>query len=124
MYQFIKFCFTGLLSLLLDMLTTLTLKKYTDLDLRICAIAGFTLAGFINFYINRIWVFESHSLNYVRDYAYFLIIAILGLLLRVLLMTLLLNSNLNLNDATINLVGIITPALFSYFSLKYFVFTH
>lgn len=83
---------------------------------------GFALASYLNFLINRNWVFKIRSTTFFKDYLSFLGVAFFSLSLRMIVMSFLMESRLNLPDFTINFLGITLPAIVSFFSFKYFVF--
>lgn len=120
--QVYRFCIAGIIGLTSDMIITLSLRKIFEWDLRLCGFFGFLLGGFLNFLVNRTWVFENKSQQLLKDYFNFLLIAFMTLFVRLGIMSYLIESQFPLSDFIINFFGITLPAIISFFSMKYFVF--
>jgi putative flippase GtrA len=78
----IKFGFTGMSGLVVDFSITWLLKDELHLNKFLANAAGFTMAVISNYIINRLWTFSERERTKVsRQFASFLIVSLIGLLL-------------------------------------------
>jgi len=81
--QFVRFCLVGLLGVVVDMLTVLVARELFQLDHRICAAAGFTVAVTHNYVLNRYWTFDrGRQTRPLDSYLAFVATCSVGLLVR------------------------------------------
>jgi putative flippase GtrA len=78
----IKFGLTGMLGLIIDFSITWLLKDELHINKFIANAAGFTTAVISNYIINRLWTFsERERVKISRQFASFLFVSLVGLLL-------------------------------------------
>ena len=78
--KFIKFCIVGFSGLLIDFIITFISKEKLKIHKYISNSLGFVIAVCTNYYLNRIWTFDSNSTQIFKEYTSFLIISIVGLI--------------------------------------------
>lgn len=79
--KFIKFCVVGFSGMIIDFGTTWLLKEKVKLNKYVANSTGFILAATSNYFLNRIWTFDSHNSSVETEYLSFLAISLVGLLL-------------------------------------------
>ena len=84
-FRFLKFGGVGLSGLLVDFSLTWLCKEKLGLQKYVSNTIGFLAAASSNYYLNRIWTFDSHNPNILTQYGNFLIISTIGLGLNTLL---------------------------------------
>ena len=78
--KFLKFCIVGFSGLIIDFFITYISKEKLKIHKYISNSLGFVIAVCSNYYLNRIWTFESNSTQIFEEYTSFLIISIVGLI--------------------------------------------
>ena len=78
--KFIKFCIVGFSGLVIDFIITYISKEKLKIHKYISNSLGFVIAVCTNYYLNRIWTFESNSTQIFEEYTSFFIISIVGLI--------------------------------------------
>ena len=78
--KFIKFCIVGFSGLLIDFIITFISKEKLKIHKYISNSLGFVIAVCTNYYLNRIWTFDSNSTQIFEEYTSFFIISIVGLI--------------------------------------------
>lgn len=79
--QFIKFCFVGGSGVFVDFGITWFFKEICRINKYIANSIGFVCAATSNYLLNRIWTFESHDPEIAMQYARFIGISVIGLLI-------------------------------------------
>ena len=79
--KLIKFCIVGFSGLIIDFLTTWLLKEKLKTHKYLANSLGFILAVSSNYALNRIWTFESVNSSIANEYAAFLMVSLIGLLI-------------------------------------------
>ncbi len=77
--KFIKFGIVGFSGLLVDFGLTWICKEKLKLQKYLSNSIGFMAAASSNYYLNRIWTFESQSPEIVEQYTKFLMVSLVGL---------------------------------------------
>lgn len=77
--KFLKFACVGLSGVLIDFGITWLLKEVLKVQKYVANAIGFTVAASSNYFLNRIWTFESHNPQIGIEYSKFLIISLIGL---------------------------------------------
>ena len=80
-WKLLKFGLTGLLGLGIDFGITWLLKEKLRVNKYLANSCGFTLAVCCNFWLNRHWTFGSNNPLWLQEFAKFLIVSLIGLLL-------------------------------------------
>ena len=85
MYAFIlkmiKFGLVGLFGMMIDFGTTWLCKEKLKWNKYVANGCGFTLAVISNYSINRRWTFSSNNPLWVKEFAIFLTVSLIGLLI-------------------------------------------
>ncbi len=81
LFKFLKFGVVGFSGLLLDFGVTYLTKEKLHWNKYIANSLGFLLAASSNYYLNRIWTFESLEPEIGLQFSKFLLVAAIGLLL-------------------------------------------
>lgn len=79
LYKFIKFGVVGFSGVVVDFGITYLCKEYLKAQKYLANAIGFTFAATSNYYLNRIWTFQSHDPNIAMEYTRFLIVSLMGL---------------------------------------------
>lgn len=79
--KFIKFGLVGVSGLIIDFALTWLLKEKAKINPFVANAAGFLVAASSNWYLNRIWSFESQNSELFEEYLAFLVVSLVGLLI-------------------------------------------
>ena len=79
--KFIKFGVVGGSGLVIDFSATWLLKEKLGTHKLVANSVGFILAATSNYYLNRIWTFESTNEDLTTEFSLFLFFAVIGLLI-------------------------------------------
>ena len=77
--KFIKFGVVGFIGLIIDFSITWILKEKLKVNKFIANGAGFATAATVNYFINRIWTFQSTNPDVKAEYFSFIIVSVIGL---------------------------------------------
>ncbi len=125
--EFMKFRIVGLSGMLVDMTTVIALKEILQLDTRLCAIGGFSLAVNTNYLLNRYWSFErGRAVPLLKSYMTFVGVCCAGLAVRLVVMHLLIEyAAMDYGSWYIltNLIGILAATVFNFCGSKWFAFS-
>ncbi|TSA27931.1 MAG: GtrA family protein [Bacteroidetes bacterium] len=77
--KFVKFGIVGFSGVLVDFSITFVCKEYLKIQKYVANAIGFTIAASTNYFLNRIWTFESTNPNVVLEFTRFFVIALIGL---------------------------------------------
>jgi putative flippase GtrA len=80
-YIFIKFGVVGFIGLIIDFSITYVLKEFLKINRYISNSIGFLVAASSNYFLNRVWTFNSDNPEIFFEYTSFLIISIVGLVI-------------------------------------------
>lgn len=78
-FKFIKFCVVGVSGTAIDFGLTYIFKEKLKMRELIANAIGFLIAATSNYFLNRIWTFQSQESDIVNQYFRFMIIALIGL---------------------------------------------
>lgn len=84
--KFIKFCVVGFSGLIVDFGITYICKEKIKIPKYISNAIGFCTAASTNYFLNRIWTFQSNNPEIALEYSKFIIISIIGLGLNTLIL--------------------------------------
>ena len=79
--KFVKFGAVGGSGLIIDFSVTWLLKEKLGVHKVLANSLGFTLAATSNYYLNRIWTFQSTNEDLTTEFTLFLFFAIIGLVI-------------------------------------------
>lgn len=77
--KFVKFGIVGFSGVLVDFAITFVCKEYLRIQKYFANAIGFTIAATTNYFLNRIWTFESTNPNIMMEFTRFFVIALIGL---------------------------------------------
>ncbi|MDD3878021.1 MAG: GtrA family protein [Bacteroidales bacterium] len=84
--KFLKFVSVGFSGLLIDFGITWLLKEKLNIQKYVANATGFICAASSNYFLNRIWTFESHNPEIAVEYSLFLLISVVGLIINTLVL--------------------------------------
>jgi len=84
--KFIKFAVVGFTGLFVDFGITWLTKEKLRIPKYVANAIGFSSAATTNYFLNRIWTFESTNPEIMLEYGEFLLISLIGLLLNTLIL--------------------------------------
>lgn len=77
--KFVKFGIVGFSGVLVDFSITFVCKEYLRVQKYVANAIGFTIAATNNYFLNRVWTFESTNPNIMMEFSRFFMIALIGL---------------------------------------------
>jgi putative flippase GtrA len=80
-FKFIKFGAVGFSGLFVDFGITYLLKEKLKVQQYVSNAIGFMTAASTNYFLNRIWTFESTNPNVAYEYGEFILVSLIGLVL-------------------------------------------
>lgn len=84
--KFIKFGIVGASGMIIDFSLTYFFKEIIKVQKYIANSIGFTVAAISNYFLNRIWTFESHNPDIPVEFTEFFIISLIGLAINTLIL--------------------------------------
>lgn len=120
-FQFIKFCIVGGSGVFVDFGLTWFFKEVCRINKYVANSIGFVCAATSNYLLNRIWTFESHDPEIAWQYARFIGISIIGLLINNAAIYLF-NDRLKLNFYFSKLLAIGIVTFWNFFMNYFFNF--
>ncbi len=106
--KFIKFGVVGFSGLFIDFGFTYLCKEVFKIQKYIANSIGFTIAASSNYFLNRIWTFQSTNPEIAVEYTEFLLISIIGLGLNTLILYFVINRfKLNFYFAKMIAIGVV-----------------
>ena len=91
-WKFIKFGVVGFSGVFVDFGFTYVCKEWLKIPKYIANGIGFSIAATTNYFLNRIWTFESHNPEIMMEYSQFFAISLIGLLINTLVLWLLVSK--------------------------------
>lgn len=119
--KFIKFGFVGMSGLFVDFGITWISKEKIKIQKYVSNALGFTFAATSNYYLNRIWTFNSSNPEIALEFTQFLFIALIGLGINTLILWLIL-TRLKFNFYLSKLFAILVVMLWNFFANLLFTF--
>jgi putative flippase GtrA len=90
--KFLKFGAVGLSGVLVDFGVTYVCKEILKIQKYVSNALGFTVAATTNYFLNRIWTFESHNPEIGIEYIKFFVISLIGLGINTLILWILVSK--------------------------------
>jgi len=119
--KFIKFAVVGFTGLFVDFGITWLTKEKLRIPKYVANAIGFSSAATTNYFLNRIWTFESTNPEIMLEYGEFLLISLIGLLLNTLILYLVVSKlKINFYIAKIFAIGMVT--VWNFFANVLFTF--
>ena len=119
--KFIKFGVVGCSGMIIDFGTTYLCKEKLRLNKYLSNCIGFILAATSNYFLNRIWTFESHKEEIAVQYMQFMVVSTIGLGINSLVLYLL-ADRLKWNFYFSKLIAIATTTIWNFFANMLFTF--
>lgn len=107
--KFLKFAVVGGSGVVVDFFFTWLLKEKFKVHKYVANAIGFTIAASTNWYLNRIWTFESHNQHVMQEYSHFLIVSLIGLAINSFILWLLTDKGkINFYLSKLGAIGVVT----------------
>ncbi|MCF8233466.1 MAG: GtrA family protein [Bacteroidales bacterium] len=90
--KFLKFGLVGFSGLFVDYGFTFLFKEILKVQKFVANSIGFTLAATSNYFLNRVWTFQSTNPDIAVEYTEFLVISLIGLVINNLILWLMLRT--------------------------------
>lgn len=109
LFKFLKFGVVGFSGLFVDFGITYLTKEKLNIPKYVANAIGFISAATSNYFLNRVWTFESHNPEVMVEFTEFFVISIIGLGLNTLLLWLLVSRfKMNFYVAKVFAIGLVT----------------
>jgi putative flippase GtrA len=113
--KFLKFGVVGFSGVFVDFGMTYLAKEKLHIQKYVANAIGFTTAASTNYYLNRIWTFESTNPRIGLEYTEFFIISLIGLAINTLILWLLV-SRFRMNFYVAKIFAIIVVTIWNFFA--------
>lgn len=113
--KFIKFGAVGCSGMIIDFGLTYLCKEILRINKFVSNAIGFVLAATSNYFLNRIWTFESHKEEIGVQYLQFMVVSTIGLAINSLVLYLL-NEKLKWNFYLSKLLAIGVTTIWNFFA--------
>ncbi|MCQ2272336.1 MAG: GtrA family protein [Bacteroidales bacterium] len=120
-WKFFKFCIVGGSGMIVDFGATYVCKEWLKINKFVANSIGFILAATSNYFLNRIWTFQSTSPEIGTQYFTFILISIVGLGINNAVIYLL-NNKLKWNFYLSKLIAIGVVTFWNFFMNYFFNF--
>ena len=77
--KFVKFGIVGFIGMIVDYLFLFIFVKFCHFPDLIANACSFTIAATSNYFLNRIWTFQSHDKEVGKEYLKFFLVSLIGL---------------------------------------------
>ena len=84
--KFIKFCLVGFTGVFVDFGITFVCKEFLKVQKYVSNALGFSIAATTNYFLNRVWTFQSHNPHVGLEFTRFFMIALIGLGINLLIL--------------------------------------
>jgi len=119
--KFIKFCLVGFSGVFVDFGFTYFFKEVVKIQKYVANAIGFTMAATTNYFLNRVWTFNSHNPHVMVEFSRFFLIALIGLAINSAIIWLM-NGKFKVNFYVSKLVGTLIVTLWNFMINAYFTF--
>lgn len=107
--KFLKFGVVGFSGLIVDFGFTILCKEVLKIQKYVSNAIGFTIAATSNYFLNRIWTFESKNPHIAVEYSEFLVISIIGLAINTFILYILVSKiKMNFYLSKVFAIGVVT----------------
>jgi len=107
--KFLKFGVVGFSGLLIDFGFTYLFKEVFKVQKYLANAIGFIIAASSNYFLNRIWTFQSTNPNIAFEYSEFILISLIGLGINTLILWLLVSKyKLNFYLSKVFAIAVVT----------------
>lgn len=111
----------GLSGVFVDFGFTWLFKEKIKIEKFIANAVGFSLAATSNYFLNRVWTFESHNPKVMIEFTQFFLIALMGLVINTLIIWIL-DRKFSINFYLAKLVAIGVVTLWNFAANSYITF--
>ncbi len=118
-----RFGVTGFIGLCIDFTITYLCKEQLKWNKFLANATGFTAAVCNNYLINRIWTFENSDPHIARQFTYFLLISLFGLLLNTTVLYLL-NERNKINFYVSKVLAVLVVFAWNFAANSYITFNY
>jgi putative flippase GtrA len=109
LYKFLKFGIVGGTGVIVDFSVTYICKEKFKIHKYLSNSIGFTIAASTNWFLNRIWTFQSHNPQVFTEYSKFLVISMIGLGINTLILWILTDKlKINFYLSKLGAIGVVT----------------
>ena len=108
-----KFGIVGFIGMIIDFGITYLCKEKFKINKYISNILGFTVAVVNNYFLNRIWTFNSNNQNWQAEFGKFFLFSVSGLVINTLLVYLL-NGRAKINFYVSKAIAIVCVFFWNY----------
>lgn len=109
LFKFVKFGAVGFSGVFIDFGLTFVFKEFFRVQKYISNAIGFMTAATSNYFLNRIWTFQSTNPNVVFEYTEFIIISFIGLIINTAILWFLVSKlKMNFYISKIFAIGVVT----------------
>ncbi len=119
--KFLKFGIVGFSGLLIDFGFTWISKEKLKVQKYVANGVGFSLAATSNYFLNRIWTFQSNNPEIAIEFSQFLFISLIGLVINTLILWLIV-TRLKFNFYLSKVFAIMVVMLWNFFANLYYTF--
>jgi len=119
--KFLKFGIVGFSGVFVDFGITYLAKEKLHIQKYVANAIGFSTAASTNYYLNRIWTFESTNPKIGLEYAEFFIISMIGLGINTLILWLLV-SKFRMNFYVAKIFAIIVVTIWNFLANAFITF--
>ena len=119
--KFIKFCLVGFSGVFVDFGVTYFFKEIVKIQKYAANAIGFTTAATTNYFLNRVWTFQSHNPHIAWEFSRFFFIALIGLGINSAIIWLM-NGKFKVNFYLSKLVATLIVTLWNFLINAYFTF--
>lgn len=120
-HKFMKFGLVGFSGLVVDFGITYLCKEIIGIPKYISNGIGFLMAATSNYFLNRIWTFQSNNPNVAGEYIEFIFISIIGLFLNTLIIYLF-SEKLKLNFYFSKVCAVVFVMIWNFFANFFITF--
>lgn len=113
--KFLKFGVVGFSGLFIDFGLTYLFKEVLHVQKYVSNAIGFMMAASSNYFLNRVWTFESTNPNIALEYTEFIVISLIGLVINTAILYLLV-SKLKMNFYISKVFAIAVVTLWNFFA--------
>ncbi len=109
LFKFIKFGLVGFSGVFVDFGITYLAKEKLNIPKYVANAIGFIIAATSNYFLNRVWTFQSKNPEIAVEFTEFFIISLIGLGLNTLLLWILVSKfKMNFYFAKVFAIGLVT----------------
>ena len=119
--KFVRYCIVGSSGLGIDFFTTWVLKEKVVLNKYFSNSCGFILATSSNYYLNRIWTFNSINPDISKEFSVFVIVSVIGLLINNILLFIF-HKKYNNNFYFAKIIAIIITTIWNFLANNFYTF--